>query len=266
MRRLLLAAPLFLILAACGSGSPPAESGALSGPGVYVALGDSLSEGVGASGRSAAFVPLVHEGLGEGFELMNLGHSGDTSSDLLDHGHVEQAAAEVSQRNGDDDPDNDVKFVTLEIGGNDLLHLASSLVLTGVCPNLERSLDRPECLDPVQDTLDDLARNLATALDSLQEADPDLTIAVMTLYNPFSGRVESITDLAEVALEGQADGPLPEGLNDIVRGEAAERALILVDWHPLFEGKANEYISRDLIHPNDAGYEVMAEAVLAAVR
>jgi lysophospholipase L1-like esterase len=266
MRRLLLAAPLFLILAACGSGSPRAESGAVSGPGVYIALGDSLSEGVGASERSAAFVPLVHQGLGEGFDLMNLGHSGDTSSDLLDHGHVEQAAAEVSQRNGDDDPDNDVKLVTLEIGGNDLLRLASSLVLTGVCPNLEQSLDRPECLDPVRDTLDDFARNLATALDSLQEADPDLTIAVMTLYNPFSGRVESITELAEVALEGQPDGPLPEGLNDIVRGEAAERALILVDWHPLFEGKANEYISRDLVHPNDAGYEVMAEAVLAAVR
>ena len=259
MRRFLLAAPLFLILAACGSGG-------LSDPGLYIALGDSLSEGVGASDRSAAFVPLVHEGLGEGVDLMNLGHSGDTSSDLLDHGHVEQAVAEVGQRNSDDDPNNDVKLVTLEIGGNDFLRPFFLLILTGTCPLLQPALDRPACVDALGETLDDFGRNLATALDRLQEADPDLTIVVMTLYNPFSERLENIAELAEVALEGQPDGPLPEGLNDIVRGEAAERGLILGDWHPLFEGKTSEYIARDFIHPNDVGYEVMAEAILEAVR
>jgi lysophospholipase L1-like esterase len=259
MRRFLLAAPLLFVLAACGSGG-------LSGPGLYIALGDSLSEGVGASDPSAAFVSLVHEGLGEGVDLLNLGHSGDTSSDLLDHGHLEQAVAEVGQRNSDDDPNNDVKLVTLEIGGNDLLRLYPSLVLTGTCPLLRRALDRPQCVDALRDALDDFGRNLTTALDRLQEADPDLTIVVMTLYNPLSGRLETIVELAEVVLEGQPDGPLPEGLNDIVRGEAAERGLKLVDWHPLFEGKANEYIAGDFIHPNDVGYEVMAEAILEAVR
>ncbi len=222
MRRFLLVAPLFFILAACGSGG-------LSGPGLYIALGDSLSEGVGASDPSATFVSLVHEGLGEGVDLMNLGHSGDTSSDLLDHGHLEQAVAEVGQRNGDDDPNNDVRLVTLEIGGNDLLRLYPSLVLTGTCALLRRALDRPQCVDALRDALDEFGQNLATALDRLQEADP-------------------------------------EGLNDIVRGEAAERGLRLVDWHPLFEGKANEYIASDFIHPNDVGHEVMAEAILEAVR
>jgi lysophospholipase L1-like esterase len=41
--------------------------------------------------------------------------------------------------------------------------------------------------------------------------------------------------------------------------------VILVDWYPLFEGKAGQYIASDLIHPNDEGYRVMAEAVLDAV-
>jgi lysophospholipase L1-like esterase len=270
MRRFLLAAPLFFILTACGSGGAP-EEGGLSGPGLYIALGDSLSEGVGASDRSAAFIPLVQEGLGEGLDLMNLGHSGDTSSDLLAHGHLERAAAEVGERNSDDDPNNDVKLVTLEIGGNDLLRLAPSLILTDTCTSVERALERSECVDALRETLDEFGQNLGTALDRLREADADLAIVVMTLYNPVPGRfgligTEGVSEMAEMALEGLPNTAFPEGLNDVVRREAGERGAVLVDWHPLFEGKANEYSADDFIHPNDAGYEVMAEAVLKAVR
>ncbi len=264
MRRFLLAAPLFLILAACGSSSP-------SSPGLYIALGDSLSEGVGASDPSAAFVRLVHEGLGEGFELMNLGHSGDTSNDLLHHGHLDEAVAEVEGRKRDDDRNNDVMLVTLEIGGNDLLRLAPSLILTDTCTSVERALERPQCLDALRETLSEFGRNLGTALDRLRGADADLTIVVMTMYNPVPRRfgligTQGVLQMAEMALEGLPDTRFPEGLNDIVRGEGAERGAILVDWYALFEGKANEYIARDFIHPNDAGHEVMAEAVLEAVR
>lgn len=264
MRRFVLAAPLFFILAACGSSSP-------SGPGLYIALGNSLSEGVGAGDPSAAFVRLVHEGLGEGFDLMNLGHSGDTSNDLLDHGHLDEAVVEVEGRKRDDDPNNDVMLVTLEIGGNDLLGLAPSLVLTNTCTSVERALQRPQCLDALRKTLNEFGGNLGTALDRLRGADADLTIVVMTMYNPVSGRygpigTRGINRLAEMALEGLPDTRFPEGLNDIVRGEGAERGAVLVDLYPLFEGKASQYIARDFIHPNDAGHEVMAEAVLEAVR
>jgi lysophospholipase L1-like esterase len=61
------------------------------------------------------------------------------------------------------------------------------------------------------------------------------------------------------------DTEFPEGLNDIIRAEGRQQGVILVDWHPLFEGKAGQYIYSDLIHPNDEGYRVMADAVLDAV-
>ena len=262
MRALLLGVPLLLVLAACGP-----EGRAVSGPGLYIALGDSLSAGVGASDRGAtAFVPRVSEGLGEEIDLLNMGHSGDTSLELLDHGHLGAAVAEVERLNGDDDSNNDVKLVTLEIGGNDLLDLFFSLVLSGRCPALEQSLLIPQCVDPLRDTLDRFGPNLGMALDRLQEADPGLTIVVMTLYDPFSGGLETISELVELALEGMPDTPFPEGLNDIIRSEVAERELVLVDWYPLFEGKGNEYIAGDFIHPNDAGYQVMADAVLREIR
>jgi len=261
MRRLLFAALVLAFAAACRGGSD-----GISGPGVYIALGDSLSEGVGASLQGQSdFVSLVHDGLPGGFELLNLGESGDTSADLIDHGHLDEAVAEIERRRGDNDPDNDVKLVTLEIGGNDLLRIYFSLILPGTCPALAEALARPRCVEALRNALGDFRPNLAETIDRLQRADLDLPIALMTLYNPFSGGLEPVDELAELALEGSAGTPFPEGLNDIIRSEAREQGVTLVDWHPLFEGKAKEYISSDFIHPNDEGHRVMAEAVLAAV-
>jgi lysophospholipase L1-like esterase len=267
-----VSALLALILAACASGSQPEDPERLTGPGLYIALGDSLSEGVGASDREATgFVPLVHKGLGERWQLINFGRSGDTSDDLLSRGFLDATIALIQYRNGDDDPDNDAKLVTLGFGGNDLLAMFDALVLSGTCPSVEESLAKPECVDSLRETLDRFGPNLAIALDRLVEAGPDVHIVVMTLYNPISGfsgllGVEDMAQVVEMALEGLPDTPFPEGLNDIIRGEVEERGLILVDWHPLFEGKANEYIAGDFIHPNDTGYEVMAAAILETVR
>jgi len=266
--RWLSAAALFvaLLAAACGRGGESAPPEGVSGPGAYIALGDSLSEGVGASVRGESdFVSRVWDGLPGELELLNLGESGDTSRDLIGHGHLDQAVEELERRRGDDDPDNDVKLVTLEIGGNDLLDIFFSLVLPGTCPSLKEALAEQACVESLRSALDEYRPNLAAAIDRLQEADPDLPIALMTLYNPFSGGLQPIDEMAELALEGQADTPFPEGLNDVIRAEARRQGVILVEWYPLFEGKAGEYIASDYIHPNDEGYRVMAEAVLDAV-
>ncbi len=263
MRWLPAAALVVAFLAACRSGEPPVG---VSGRGAYIALGDSLSEGVGASVRGKSdFVSRVRDSLPGEFELLNLGESGDTSGDLIDHGHLNQAADEVERRRDDGDPDNDVKLVTLEIGGNDLLDIFFSLVLPGTCPTLAESLAKPRCVEALGDALDEYGPNLAAAIDRLQAADPDLPIALMTLYNPFSGGLKPVDELAELALEGAAGTAFPEGLNDVIRAEARGQGVILVEWYPLFEGKAGQYIASDLIHPNDEGHRVLAEAVLDAV-
>jgi lysophospholipase L1-like esterase len=257
-----IAASLALLLAACSSAGDP--------PGLYLALGDSLSEGVGASDRqTTAFVPLVHEGLGEGWELTNLGHSGDTSAQLHEHGHMDEAISLIDSRNADDDSTNDVRLVTLEIGGNDLLGLFFDLVVPGRCPTLEESLERDECVGALEDALGRFRPNLQMALDRLHEADPDLQVVLMTLYSPFSGdtflATPALEQLGELALEGLPNTPFPDGLNDIIREEAEGRDVTLVDLWPLFEGKAGDYVAGDYIHPNDEGYRVMAEAVLEVV-
>lgn len=232
---------------------------------LYIALGDSLSYGVSASDRfTTAFVPLVHASLPAGTGLLNLGHSGDDSEEIQRHGHLDQAISEIINRNGDLDPGNDVALVTLEIGGNDLLDLFFDYVVPGKCPTLVESLQRQECIDILTTTLADFGPNLKLIMDRLQEADPDLDIVLMTLYNPFSEKIEAFDPFGVLSLEGLPDTPFLEGVNDIIRAQADASGVRLADIYPLFVGKATEYISQDIIHPNDTGYRVMADAVIAA--
>ncbi len=233
---------------------------------LYIAVGDSLSAGNGASDRnSTAFVPLVRAGLGSKVALLNLGKPGDTSDDLLRGGRLEQAAGEIQRRPDDSIPGNEVRVVTLEIGGNDLLNLYSAYVLTGTCPSITEALQRPQCVQALRDALSKFGPNLHEAIARIQAADPALPVFLMTLYNPFSGGSSILDQLGELSLEGQPDSPFPEGLNDVIRQQAAATGVHLVEVYPLFKGKAYEYISQDLIHPNDKGYRVMADAVLAAM-
>ncbi len=270
MRRLLLLLPLLAVAlaAACSDSSPSAAPVATDTAGVpvYIALGDSLSEGIGASAPgSTGFVPLVYDSLPDGYELQNLGHSGDTSRQLLDHGHLDEAIATIEQLNGDSDADNDVRLVTLEIGGNDLLGLYFSFVLTGVCPDVDTLLATPACADALRTVLTNFEPNLIATLDSIEAADPSLEVVVLTLYDPFSGQLPGQTAISQIALEGMEGSPFPEGLNTIMRRLVAGRNVTLVDLYPLFQGRSNELISIDFIHPNDAGHAVMAEAVIAAI-
>ncbi len=253
---------LILALAAtCDGNSSDKASDPTGAVPVYVAVGDSLSAGVGASDvASTGFVPLVHESLGESYVLANLGHSGDTSSQLLEHGHLNDlttAAGTSGHR---------VRVITLEIGGNDLLGIYFSLVLPGVCPTLAEAREKPECVEALQDALAAFEPNLIAALDEVEAAAPDAQILLLTLYDPFSGELPVQSEIAVLAMEGEAGSQIPEGLNTIIRRQAERDNVTLVDIYPLFNGRGGELISGDFIHPNDAGYAVMADAVIAALQ
>jgi lysophospholipase L1-like esterase len=270
MRRVTLIAlfaSLAIFLISCGGNSAPGPGVAYDTPfpSVYIALGDSLSAGVGASSPQTTFVELVHQSLGPGVNLLNLGHSGDTSDDLIGGGNLDKAVQTIESRNSDEDKTNDVRLVTLEIGGNDLLHIYSSFVQTGICPDVQTTLAKPECGDALRAALDGFRPNFQTALDRLQAAGPGVRILVMTLYNPFDylGRLGG---LGVLSLDGQAGSPFPEGLNDIIRSIAAgHKGVIVADVYTAFKGKTAGLISSDLIHPNDGGYRVMADTVIAAL-
>ncbi len=250
-----------LLAAACSSGTDGKRL-----EGLYIALGDSLSEGSGASNaEKTAFVALVHAGLGPGVELLNLGIAGNTSEDLISSGPLDRAIAKILEREQDGVAGNEVTIVTLEIGGNDLLSLFFELVITGVCPSVERGLQKPQCVDELSAVMHEYEANLETALDRLDETGADFDLFLMTLYNPFSGKARLIDELIELSLEGMGGTPFEKGLHDIVRDQAEAHGAHLVDIYPLFDGKGFDYIASDSIHPNDEGYRAIADALLSAI-
>ncbi|MDQ3880723.1 MAG: GDSL-type esterase/lipase family protein [Chloroflexota bacterium] len=238
----------------------------------YVALGDSLAAGVGATdpGRTG-YVPLVHQRLrdaGRGHDrLVNLAVSGETSASFVAYGQMEAARRVI------EDPTADVRLVTLDIGANDLLRLAP----------LEPCASAPQgdaCRATIRQAVAAFEAAYRSILESLlhalERSAPDARLVVLTYYNPLSGTADEVEPVAELALLGD-DGTLDcdaaqrstanRGLNDVIACLARDRGLTVADVHPRFAGRGAglTLIERDDVHPNDAGHAVMADAVVDAV-
>jgi lysophospholipase L1-like esterase len=286
-----LVAAAALLLAACGSGSDdganagsdstatelptaslvtatPAATPTPSPTGpqpLYLALGDSLSVGVGASDESSlGWVGLVSAALTE-WDLSNLGVSGDDSRELLFGGPLDEGLRLIALRATDAEPGNEVGAITLEIGGNDLLDIFFDLVIPGDCPSVVEALQRQACVEALESALTAYRSNLTQTLERLADAAPDTPIFLMTIYNPFSGGSSVLDEMGVLSLEGQEGTKFPRGLNDIIREVGDEAGVTVVEWYELFLDKQSEYIAQDLIHPNDTGHAVMAAAVTEAM-
>jgi len=55
-------------------------------------------------------------------------------------------------------------------------------------------------------------------------------------------------------------------MNNLIRGMAASEGAVLVDLYSAFDGKTDTLLGADGLHPNDAGYQTMADTFFAAIR
>src|SRR3990170_56756 len=171
MRRLLPLLAAFVSLAL----RAPAPAAAKEAP-AYIAIGDSLAFGVGASDpASGGYVALTYETLrsseryrDRGLELVNLGLPGATSSDLLlPGGQLERALSEIRERQEDtSSSDDNVEIITVDIGGDGVLAMASE-----DSPCLADPLAE-ECQGRFQEMLGTLKGDLTEVLERLREAAP----------------------------------------------------------------------------------------------
>lgn len=258
MRRLLPLLAAFLSLALVAPAPPVSAKEAPA----YIAIGDSLAFGVGASDPATdGYVAITYDALrrseryrNRGLDLINLGVPGATSSDLLlPGGQLERAVAEIKEREEDaSSADDNVEIITVNIGGNDVQALVTS---DSPCLADPQSA---ECQDRFQETMDILEEDLTQVLRRLRQAAPEADIVVLDLYSSLSGR-----------------GGAPELVGDLAVGEinaVTERVVSdpelkakLVSVYSLFRGRAAQLVAADNFHPNDDGYAVMAEVVLAAI-
>ena len=246
----------------------PAIASAPPPPPLYLALGDSVAAGVGAqSPATVGYVPELHhllaaevpcgdgQALGCRLDLLNIAEPGATTTTLL-AGQLPRALSLITQRRATATPIDDVRLITLDIGGSDAFG-----PIIQACSSDPQA---PGCATTISTILGGVATNFATILSRLREAaGPDTTIAVMTYYNPLPACVLAAqTTLADLVLEG--GGPAPTGLNDIIRGQAAAHDAVVAETGPLIDIR-DLVGGRDCLHPDTSGHDDIAAAFNAVV-
>lgn len=250
---LLLGAVLVLTGSRAGAEQPPA----------YLALGDSVSVGLGASDpATTGFVPLFRRTVGSELspgqsqdppgaqqtaaylKLRNIAVSGETSTTFITGGQLDAALAALVERNQNSSEVDDVEVITLSIGGNDLTPLFAT------CPTVPLEI----CLAEANTALTAFGGNLGSILVQLRTAaGPDTRIVVMTYYNslqneacPLSG-LAPLADLIVTALNGTivaVAGAVP----GTEVADVAGAGIVGTDLQP------------DCLHPNDSGHQKIANA------
>jgi lysophospholipase L1-like esterase len=258
---------LFIFVAELMYAMPDIQSTAEDGKGnhLYLALGDSLAVGEGATNRHR----LGYVGLLDSFlqlSLKNLAVSGETSSTFISDGQLKAALKTIAN------PGRDVQLVTLDIGGDDLFNL---IMPGGPCVDPTTSA----CAQAFKNALTIFANNYTAILEDLTSAlgddFPDKNILVMTYYNPFSGTgsvYEAPVDQAllgtDVTIDCTANqtDPTKMGLNDLITCIGDSFGVTVVNIYPLFEGNALAltHIAEGDIHPNNDGYALIANAFIAS--
>lgn len=238
----------------------------------YIALGDSYSYGIGASDlTSHGYVGPLTAALTASARMtvtaLDLADPGATSADLIgdyatraSQGQSQLARAAQMLGTGG------VNLVTLDIGGNDILRLLDA---GNACADTAILSDT--CLAAVQDALlQSTSVNVPHILTALvSAAKPGTRIIVLDYPNPYSTGTNSVIE--------QRTNVAVQGLNTIIMGAvtaaqsvASTRGVTLttVDLFPLFAGRAGTLThildAEPDVHPTDAGYRVIADAIIAA--
>ncbi|GEE06985.1 UNVERIFIED_CONTAM: SGNH/GDSL hydrolase family protein [Streptococcus canis] len=223
----------------------------------YVAIGDSLTEGVGDLTNQGGFVPLLSSDMGEYFRAkvshQNYGVSGNTSQQILDR-MTKEKEIKTALKEAD--------VMTLTVGGNDVMavirkHLADLQVSSFKKPARQYQ------------------ERLRKILDLARKDNKDLPIFVIGIYNPFYLNFPELTDMQKViddwndktkeVLE-EYDHVYFVPINDLlykgVNGQegivqsSGDQTTVVND--ALFTG--------DHFHPNNTGYQIMLDAVMEKIR
>ena len=258
MRRIIIT--MAAALMAITTIATPALAGGPDGP-VHIGLGDSVAAGSGANNPNTAYAVRLNRYLRAvdcnetasnacpHLQYSDYSEGGAKSGDLIAT-QLGPAITEINARQNDGDPTNNVEFITLTIGGNDLFQPVLGACGAGV---------DAACVGTITSVFTTYQANLTLILGSLRAAAPDAEIAIMTYYNPLGGcHLTDLAPLADLVLEG--GNGVPAGLNDIIRGVAnGVGGVTVVETYGLLDD--TDFVGGDdCLHPDDSGHQKIAKA------
>lgn len=226
-----------------------------------VAIGDSLTQGVGDTSNSGGYVPIVADLLEETdtyeeVTTSNYGKSGDRSDQILERFYESKAIQE-------DIASADI--VVLTVGGNDIIQTLKQHLLKVTKENFII----PEAT---------YKKNLNILLSAIKKVNPEVQLFVFGIYNPYSIYFPEITEMETIAgewnettkevvneTENATFLPIADLFNPSLKQEEKKDSLINEEDAKELE-VSNPYLyEEDLFHPNEAGYQLMGEVLFQAI-
>lgn len=199
----------------------------------FVAVGDSLTQGVGDSTRSGGYIGILDEKVNQKKEIAtfeNYGHAGDRSDQLLKRLQDPKVSTALKKA--------DVILVT--VGANDIMKILKSNITDLAYEDFEK--EQPKYESRLQEIFKKIKKENSTA-----------EIYLLGFYNPFEEYFGDIPELNRIVEDWNSIG------KEIVSKDSKLHYIPIKD---LFENTKEELFYKDNFHPNDAGYEKMADRVL----
>lgn len=221
-----------------------------------VAIGDSLTEGIGDETKRGGYVPLVVSALEEEFqmsiEVENFGVAGDRSTQILKR-IKEQEEIQKNISTAD--------LLTLTVGGNDLMKVIQNNILGLSAKTFEKPAKKYQ-------------QNLTKLLEEIRRLNPSAPIYVLGIYNPYYIYFPEITEMQTIVdqwnlhtqeIVEKADKMYFVPVNDLIyqgifdeEEGTAIQGFSQVD--SLDELRNDAIYEGDNFHPNYNGYQLIAKA------
>lgn len=223
-----------------------------------VALGDSLTQGVGDSTHRGGYVPLIAQNLRDHSNVRrvstkNHGRSGATTTDLiqlLDENETVQA--DIVQSN----------MVSITIGGNDIVGTFRQVGLNA-------------SNDDFEGTLETFRENLEMIFSEILHLNENSQIYIFGIYNPYQYYFSDFTELQEIfdlwnqtieQMANENDSIRFVEIDSLFNPEdmevASEEDLEDVeDIEDIQDDRHPFLYEEDAFHPNNSGYRLMADAL-----
>ncbi|PYF04700.1 GDSL-type esterase/lipase family protein [Ureibacillus chungkukjangi] len=205
----------------------------------YLALGDSLTRGVGDEEQKNGYTKRLVEKLVQSTDvaeviLDNRGKRGRRSDQLLNL--IKKGHYDYELKNAE--------LITLTIGGNDIMKVVKKDLFELKRADFDKEL--------VQFT-----NRYNEILTNIRTVNPEVPIIVIGLYNPFSVITDEITEFESIITEW----------NDTIEGTSSKyKNSCFVDIQDLFDENANLVYHSDFFHPNGYGYTIMTERILSMMK
>ena len=218
----------------------------------YVAIGDSLTQGVGDTSNQGGFVPILAQNLTDTYNydvsFSNYGVSGNTSKQILTR-MQEKKDIQKSLSKAD--------FMTLTVGGNDVMTvIRKNFTNLSVSTFTKPAKNYQDCLRQI--------------IDLARAENKDLVIYVLGIYNPFYLNFPQMTKMQEIIdnwndvtekVTAEYDNVYFVPINDaLYKGVNGEEGIVATSGDQTTVVN-DALFGEDHFHPNNIGYQIMADKI-----